>query len=145
MLGKEFQLLPTPLRNQWLMVAKKTIGCLLSHIMRFGTTLPQKEKSVISLPLAWLLFCLMSLMRPCVGQGSTRPSQLSALASPLSPLASPSVQASREVRVGNYNLALGPSYFLHAALTHDSQGAAVPINKVMPGFLVGDSWLPSHD
>ena len=55
------------------------------------------------------------------------------------------VQASREVRVGNYNLALGPSYFLHAALTHDSQGAAVPINKVMPGFLVGDSWLPSHD
>lgn len=138
MLGKEFQLLPTPLRNQWLMIAKKTIGCILSHIMRFGTTLPQKEKSVISLPLAWLLFCLMSLMRPCVGQGSTRPSQLS-------PPASPSVQASREVRVGNYNLALGPSYFLHAALTHDSQGATVPINKVMPGFLVGDSWLPSHD
>ena len=77
-------------------------------------------------------------MRPCVGQGSTRPSQLS-------PPASPSVQASREVRVGKNNLALGPSYFLHATLTHDSQGAAVSINKVMPGFLVGDSQLPSHD
>lgn len=77
-------------------------------------------------------------MRPCVGQGSTPPSQLSLAASP-------SVQASREVRVGNHNLGLGPSYFLHATLTHDSQGAAVPINKVMPGFLVGDSRLPSYD
>ena len=30
-LGKEFQLLPTLLRNQWLMIAKKSIGCILWH------------------------------------------------------------------------------------------------------------------
>ena len=100
--------------------------------MTFGTPLPQKGEVSSFPPTAWLLFCLVSLMRPRAGQGSTRPSQLS-------PPANPSVQASREVRVGNHSLALGPSYFLHATLTHDSQGA------VMPGFSVGDSKLPSHD
>lgn len=52
------------------------------------------------------------------GQGSTRPSQHS-------PLASPLVQASVKVRIGNHNLALGPSCIFHVTLTHDPQGTAV--------------------